>query len=372
MSERKFSFLTELKRRHVDKVALVYAVVSWLLFELAWILSPMFDAPEWMLPAVAVLLVLGFIITVIISWAFEMTPEGLKRTADVTAGELLPYWSKRKFATFVIGVAVIAFGLLAYQLFRSTSGQLSAKQRTDKILIQGNTAGTQTVERQPDGAVRAEYSYNDRGRGEHITATWKLDGAGVPLEYDGHGNDYMKAPVEEHFEIKNGRASWKNRSEQGEQAVTGEAFYLPINAPPEFFAVLARALLKAPQHKLPLLPAGEATIEPAARVTSGNHQLIEYRITGLGFSPHSIWLDQQGRAASVSAWFSVVPEGVEPAIDHLQTTQQKTDAVWSARIALALAHTPNGDLVVRNARLFDPRDLTVTPGTSVLIRGERI
>src|SRR5438034_435141 len=325
-----------------------------------------------MLPAVAVLLVLGFIITVIISWAFEMTPEGLKRTADVTAGEVLPYWSKRKFATFVIGVAVIAFGLLAYQLFRSTSGQLSAKQRTDKILIQGNTAGTQTVERQPDGAVRAEYSYNDRGRGEHITATWKLDGAGVPLEYDGRGNDYMKAPVEEHFEIKNGRASWKNRSEQGEQAVTGEAFYLPMNPPPEFFAVLARALLKAPQHKLPLLPAGEATIEPAARVTSGNRELTEYRITGLGFSPHSIWLDQEGRAASVSAWFSVVPEGVEPAIDHLQTAQQKTDAVWSARIALALAHTPNGDLVIRNARLFDPRDLTVTPATSVLIRGERI
>ena len=80
-----------------------------------------------------------------------------------------------------------------------------------------------------------------------------------PIEYDGHGNDYMKAPVEEHFEIKNGRASWKNRSEQGEQAVNGEEFYLPMNAPPEFFAVLARALLKAPNHKLSLLPAGEAT-----------------------------------------------------------------------------------------------------------------
>ena len=113
--------------------------------------------------------------------------------------------------------------------------------------------------------MRAEYSYNDRGRGDHITATWKLDSAGVPIEYDGHGNDYMKAPVEEHFEIKNGRASWKNRSEQGEQAVTGEAFYLPMNAPPEFFGVLARALLKAPNHKLPLLPAGEATIEQAAK-----------------------------------------------------------------------------------------------------------
>ncbi len=370
----KPSLFSELKRRHVDKVALVYAVVAWLLIELAWILLPTVDAPEWMLPAFVVLIALGFVITVFISWSFEMTPEGMKRTADITPGEVLPYWSKRKFAAFIIGVATIAVVLLAYQLVRLNPAlqQLSNAKRTDKIFIQGNQAGTQIVEGQADGAMHAEYSYNDRGRGDHIIATWQLDGAGVPVKYEGSGNDYMKAPVEEHFEIKNGRASWKNRSEQGEQAVTGEAFYLPINPPPEFFAVLARALLKAPQHKLPLLPSGEATIEPAARVTSGNHQLIEYRITGLGFSPHSIWLDQQGRAASVSAWFSVVPEGVEPAIDHLQTAQQKTDAVWSARIALALAHTPNGDLVVRNARLFDPRDLTVTPATSVLIRGERI
>src|SRR5213592_2394258 len=297
MSERNFSFLTELKRRHVDKVALVYAVVSWLLFELAWILLPTFDAPEWMLPAVAVLLVLGFIITVIISWAFEMTPEGLKRTADVTAGEVLPYWSKRKFAAFVIGVAVIAFGLLAYQLLRSTGSQLSANHRTDKILIQSNAAGAQTIDVQPDGTARAEYSYNDSGRGDHITASWKLDNAGVPIQYDGHGNDYMKAPVEEHFEIKDGRASWKNRSEQGEQAVSGEAFYLPINAPPEFFGVLARALLKVLNHKLPLLPAGEATLELAGKVTSGNTEFTEYRITGLGFSPQPIWLIHNGTSA---------------------------------------------------------------------------
>ena len=103
-----------------------------------------------------------------------MTPEGLKRTAEVTPGEVLPYWSKREFLTFVIGTAVIAFGLLAYQLLRPEGGRLSGKQRTDKILIQGNPAGTQTVEAQPDGTVRAEYSFNDRGRGDHIIASWKL------------------------------------------------------------------------------------------------------------------------------------------------------------------------------------------------------
>src|SRR5438034_3860736 len=250
--------------------------------------------------------------------------------------------------------------------------QVAGGKRTDKIFIQGNPAGTQTVERQADGAMRAEYSYNDRGRGDHITATWKLDGAGVPIEYDGHGNDYMKAPIEEHFETKNGRASWKNRSEQGEQAVTGEAFYLPMNAPPEFFGVLARALLKAPNHKLQLLPAGEAVIEGAATVTIGRSELTEYRITGLGFSPQPIWLDRNGTSASVSPWFSVVPEGFETAIPQLLDAQQKTDAAWSERIARALAHVPRGDLVIRKARLFDPRDLRVTPATSVVVSGDRI
>src|SRR4030095_14326736 len=182
----------------------------------------------------------------------------------------------------------------------------------------------------------------------------------------------MKAPVEEHFEIKNGRASWKNRSEQGDQAVSGEAFYLPINPQPEFSGVLARALLKAPNHKLPLLPTGEATIEKLGKVTSGNTELTQYRITGVGFSPQPIWLARTGTAASVSSWFSVVPDGFESSIPRLRDAQQKTDAAWSERIARALAPTPRGELVIRNARLFDPRDLSVTATTSVVVSGERI
>src|SRR5436190_21248182 len=108
-----------------------------------------------------------------------------------------------------------------------------AEVHTDKIIIQGNPAGSQTIEAVADGTMRVEYSFNDRGRGDHIIATWKLDDAGVPIAYEGHGNDYMKASVAEQFEIKNGKASWKNRSEKGEQPITDKAFYLPLNAPPE-------------------------------------------------------------------------------------------------------------------------------------------
>src|SRR5438270_3574501 len=115
------NFFAELKRRNVYKVAVAYAVVAWLLFQAASILLPTFEAPTWVMKAFTVFLALGFIFAVTISWAFEMTPEGMKRTADVSVDEVrsIPYWSKKKFAAFIIGVTVIAVGLLAYQFFHA-------------------------------------------------------------------------------------------------------------------------------------------------------------------------------------------------------------------------------------------------------------
>jgi imidazolonepropionase-like amidohydrolase len=261
--------------------------------------------------------------------------------------------------------------LILFLLALSAIGRTLAAEHTDKIFIQGNPAGNQTVKEEA-GGFRADYSYNDRGRGDHIIATWKLDAAGVPTEYQGTGNDYMKAAVDERFEIKNGKATWKNRSEHGEAPVTGEAFYLPMNAPPEFLGVLARALLKSPNHKLPLLPAGQASIEAAGKAKTEKGEVTEYRITGLGFSPQAIWLDNAGAASSISGWFSVVPSGSEAGMKELQAAQGKTEAAWSEQIAHDFTHKPKADLVIRNARLFDPRDLSITAGTSIVIRGDRI
>src|SRR5882724_12564991 len=131
----KPSFFAELKRRNVYKVALVYALVSWLLIEVAWIALPMFDAPEWMLSTLIVFLALGFILAVFISWAFEMTPEGMKRTADISPGEVIPYWSKRKFATVIVSVAVIATGLLVFELLRAPRSTIASKPDNKSIAV---------------------------------------------------------------------------------------------------------------------------------------------------------------------------------------------------------------------------------------------
>ena len=84
---RTGNFLTELKRRDVYKVAVAYAVVAWLLVQAASILLPTFDAPACMMKGFVALLALGFILSVVISWTFDIMPEGIKRTPDISQDE---------------------------------------------------------------------------------------------------------------------------------------------------------------------------------------------------------------------------------------------------------------------------------------------
>ncbi|PYL57912.1 MAG: adenylyl cyclase, partial [Verrucomicrobia bacterium] len=74
------NFFGELKRRNVYKVAVAYAIVAWLLIQAASILFPTFEAPAWVMKVFIAAIALGFPIALIIAWAFELTPEGIKRT----------------------------------------------------------------------------------------------------------------------------------------------------------------------------------------------------------------------------------------------------------------------------------------------------
>src|SRR5213596_2558271 len=78
-------FFTELKRRNVYKVAIAYAVVGWLLMQIASQIFPFFEIPNWVVRLVVLLLIIGFPIALIIAWAFEVTPEGIKRTEAADA-----------------------------------------------------------------------------------------------------------------------------------------------------------------------------------------------------------------------------------------------------------------------------------------------
>jgi hypothetical protein len=77
------NFFVELKRRNVYKVAVAYAVVSWLLIQAASILLPTFEAPAWVMKVLVLVIILGFPVALIVSWAFEITPEGIKLESEI-------------------------------------------------------------------------------------------------------------------------------------------------------------------------------------------------------------------------------------------------------------------------------------------------
>ncbi len=117
----KPSFFAELKRRNVYKVAIAYAVVGWLVMQIAATVVPALHLPDSITTAVVVLTLLGFPIALVIAWAFEMTPDGMKRTENVSPNEVIPQWSARKFAALIVTIALLAAALLVFQMVRSKS-----------------------------------------------------------------------------------------------------------------------------------------------------------------------------------------------------------------------------------------------------------
>src|SRR2546430_6280712 len=115
------NFFAELKRRNVYKVAVAYAVVSWLLVQIATQVFPFFENPNWAVRLVVLLLILGFPVALILSWAFEITSEGIKRESEIEPDKSITRHTGRKIVALTIALGAAAAGLLAFQLLRSKS-----------------------------------------------------------------------------------------------------------------------------------------------------------------------------------------------------------------------------------------------------------
>src|SRR5690348_3512812 len=116
------NFFAELKRRNVYKVAVAYAVVSWLIIQIATQVFPFFEVPNWAVRLVVLLLILGFPAALIFSWAFEITPEGIKRESEIDPDKSIARKTGRKLIAVTAVLAVIAAGLLVFQVVRPKTG----------------------------------------------------------------------------------------------------------------------------------------------------------------------------------------------------------------------------------------------------------
>ncbi len=111
------SFIDELKRRNVIRVAIAYAIAAWILIEITATTFPILKLPDWSVTLVTVFVLIGFPLALIFAWAYELTPEGLKKEKDVDRSQSITHVTGRKLDFIIITVLVLALGYFAYDKF---------------------------------------------------------------------------------------------------------------------------------------------------------------------------------------------------------------------------------------------------------------
>jgi len=117
MKNQEMSFFAELKRRNVVRVGIAYVVIGWVLAQVAEFVVENFGAPDWVLKTFVVFLLLGLPLALFFAWAFEFTPEGIKREKDVDRSRSITKQTGRKIDRIIIVVLVGAIGILLLDKF---------------------------------------------------------------------------------------------------------------------------------------------------------------------------------------------------------------------------------------------------------------
>jgi len=125
-------FFEELKRRNVVRVGVVYLIAAWLLAQVADLMLQSFHAPDWVIQAILVVLIIGFPLALIFAWAFELTPEGIKLEKDVDRTQSITRVTGRKLDRSIIAILVVA---LAYFVWQSEKGPASHVQKAPEHAI---------------------------------------------------------------------------------------------------------------------------------------------------------------------------------------------------------------------------------------------
>ena len=121
------SFIDELKRRNVFRVAVAYLVTAWVLLQVADIGVEHIAAPDWLIQAIMLVLVLGFPVALIFAWAFELTPDGIKKEKDVDRTQSITHRTGRKLDFTIIGILVVAVVFLLIDRFSGSDRSMGSE-----------------------------------------------------------------------------------------------------------------------------------------------------------------------------------------------------------------------------------------------------
>jgi TolB-like protein/Tfp pilus assembly protein PilF len=150
------SFSAELKRRRVYSVTVAYVVVAWLLIQVATQVFPFFDIPHWVVRLIVLLTIIGFPIAAVCSWAFEMTPEGIKLEGDID--RRITRKTGRKLTALIVIVAAVAAGVTVFRFLHSQQGIEAAKQPPLAVVIESKSIAVLPFENRSEDKANAYFA----------------------------------------------------------------------------------------------------------------------------------------------------------------------------------------------------------------------
>jgi imidazolonepropionase-like amidohydrolase len=221
------------------------------------------------------------------------------------------------------------------------------------------------------------FEFNDRGRGPAITSHSKTDSKGNIVLQEIKGVDYFKTKVDEKFEVKNGKASWKNKFENETVPYKGELYSNMYGNPGEIELSL-KIMKNSVSKKINILPSGtlnytvvkEETVKDE-KDNSITIQLIGF--SGLGGPPNYNWFTKEGNYfGSLSDWTSIIQEGYEKNIDILLPIQKKFEDNFYTNLAKTVTEKNSDGIAIKNVTVFNAAEGSTFMNGTVLIKDNKI
>lgn len=250
----------------------------------------------------------------------------------------------------------------------------AVQAETLRYSVIANTEKVGTVVVDTDGrTANVSYDVKNNGRGPTIEEVVTFDETGLPVSWKLDGTSTFENTIAERFVLDGANARWTDSTGSDAATVDDPVIYIAQEGSPWSLHIYAKALLADEDHSLPALPAGRLSLVEQAPVTLGANTYRAVSINGIGLSPDTILLDDEGTMfARLSSGSVVVRAGFESLADEIAAIASKRGAERFAKLQQRFAHDFKAPVRLRNVRVFDPAAGTLGELVSVVFYGDQI
>ena len=252
----------------------------------------------------------------------------------------------------------------------------AAETQSFSVIANGEKVGQLTAEVAPN-QVQTNYAVVENGRGPKARETIQLGPDGRPVHWTIEGSSLFGTPVSERFDFTGGQACWTSQADKGCVKAAEPPLYVANDASPWINGLYVRALLAAPNHTLPVLPAGQLHLEAVRKLQVGGAAgapslgVTVYELSGIDLEPRYVLVDDRGELFGLLGG-RLIRAGYEAEVKHLAAVTQEILLQRAHEARQKLAHSFAGPVRITNVHVFDPLSGKVGPLSSIVIYGDRI